>query len=296
MGLNDEDVLLSRKKYGSNALTKVKKNSFLHLLIESFGDPIIKILLIALMIKIVFLFQSFDWFETIGILIAVFLATFISSISEYGSEAAFAKLQSDNDNILIKVIRNNIPKEIPIDEIVVGDIIILSSGDKVPADGYLFNGFLSLDESSLNGETKEVKKIPISNELNITDASMVYRGAVVYTGSAKMKVLKVGDNTIYGNISRELQENIPDSPLKLRLRGLAKVISRIGYLGAFLVVFSYLFSKIIISNNFDSVLIIKTLTNFHEMADYIIYALTLSVTIIVVAVPEDCRQVRWRVV
>ena len=92
-GLNEKQVVESRKTYGTNEIKKSKTNTFLSMLIESLGDPIIKILLIALMIKTVFLFRNFDWFETLGILIAIFLASFISTISEYGSEKAFKRLQ-----------------------------------------------------------------------------------------------------------------------------------------------------------------------------------------------------------
>ncbi len=279
MGLTEEEVLISRNKNGSNELTKLKKNTFLKLLIEAMADPIIKILLLALLIKTIFLFRSFDWFETIGILVAVLLATFISSISEYGSESAFSKLLSSTSNITVKVYRNNLLKEISINEIVVGDIIILETGDKIPADGKLISGNLSVDESSLNGETKEVKKSIIKDK-------NIYRGCTVYNGNAKVKITSVGDNTVYGNISKELQENVPDSPLKLRLRGLAKTISKIGYIGAFLASFAYLFMNIVVNNNFDITLILNTITNFNEMFEYLLYALTLSVTIIVVAVPE----------
>ena len=109
-GLKDVEVEVQRKKYGSNSLTEMKKKGFLSLLLESLGDPIIKILLVALAIKVVFLFQSFDWFETLGILIAIFLASFISSISEYGSEEAFKKLQEENEKMKVKVRRNNTVK------------------------------------------------------------------------------------------------------------------------------------------------------------------------------------------
>ena len=279
MGLGKNEVLEQRKKYGSNVLTKTKKNSFLKLLLESFSDPIIKILLIALAIKIIFIFKSFDWFETLGILIAVFLASFISSLSEYGSEAAFIRLQEDSSKIEVKVIRDNKKQVIPIDDVVVKDIILLSSGDKIPADGVVMEGSINVDESALNGETKEVKKTSFKD-------SKVYRGSIVYNGHAKVKITEVGDNTVYGNISKELQEKSSDSPLKIKLRGLAKVISRIGYIGAILASLSYLFMEIVVSNHYNLDLIFKTLTNFYEMADYIIYALTLSVTIIVVAVPE----------
>lgn len=279
-GNQTKDVEYLRKQYGSNQITKQKNNSFFKLLLESLGDPIIKILLIALSIKIIFLFKDFDWFETLGIIIAIFLATFISTMSEYGSEAAFRKLQEESSKIIVKVIRDNIIKEISIDDVVIKDIIILNSGDKIPADGYLIEGNISVDESSLNGETKEIKKTP-SQENN-----KVYRGTVVYNGSAKMYVTKVGDNTFYGQLAKEIQEKEPQSPLKKRLHQLAKTISKIGYIGAILVSLSYLFSVIIIQNNFNTTRIIATITDFKIMMNYLIYCLTLSVTVIVVAVPE----------
>ena len=277
MGLSDNEVIESRNKYGTNEITQIKKNTFWHMLLESFADPIIKILLIALAIKVIVLFRHFDWYETIGIFIAIILATFISTISEYGSEKAFNRLQEEAIKGKAKVIRNRKIVEISIGEIVVGDIVILNSGDKVPADGKLISGNLRVDESALNGESKEAKKV-INNE--------VYRGSVVYSGEAKMEVLLVGDNTIIGKISQELQEEIPESPLRLKLRGLAKTISKIGYIGAILASLSYLFANIVIANNFDSDLILATITDFPVIFNHLLYALTLSVTIIVVAVPE----------
>ena len=285
MGLNDNEVLASRKEYGSNEITKQKKNTFFKLLLESLGDPIIKILLIALAIKIVVLFRDFDWFETLGILIAIFLASFISSISEYGSEKAFSKLQTESSNSTVKVIRNGKILVTTVNDIVVGDIIKLGSGDKIPADGYIIRGKLSVDESTLNGEAKEVKKVACFTS-KVDKKNKVFRGTIVYNGDADVKVTIVGDKTIYGKISQELQEKEPVSPLKERLRVLAKTISRIGYVGAILASLSYLFSVIVIDNNFDIDLILATLTNFKVMFNYLLYALTLTVTIIVVAVPE----------
>ena len=282
-GLKDVEVEVQRKKYGSNSLTEIKKKGFLQLLIESLGDPIIKILLIALAIKVVFLFRDFDWFETLGILIAIFLASFISSISEYGSEEAFKKLQEENESMKVKVRRNNQVKEIKLEEIVVGDVVLLESGDGIPADGYLADGLLSVDESRLNGETKERKKMPLGKE---REEARLLRGSVVYEGSGVMIVTQVGDQTVYGSLAKEVQETEPISPLKLRLRGLAKTISKIGYVGAALVTFSYLFSVLVMENNFEMDKILATITNFPVMMDHLIYALTLSVTIIVVAVPE----------
>ncbi len=285
MGLTEEAVIESRKKNGTNEITKQKSNSFLRLLIESLGDPIIKILLIALAIKVVVLFKNFDWYETIGILIAIFLASFISSISEYGSEQAFNRLQEESVKTLVKVRRNNIIKEIPLNEVVVGDIVLLNAGDKIPADGYLVKGNISVDESALNGETKEAKK-ESTYTAEVSNKNKVYRGSVVYSGIAEMKVTLVGDNTIYGKISQELQEKVPESPLKTKLRGLANTISKIGYIGAILASLSYLFSVIVIENDFSLDLIIATITDGPVMFNHFLYALTLSVTIIVVAVPE----------
>lgn len=278
-GLSDEEVIISRKKYGSNKITKKDQDSFFSLLLESLGDPIIKILLIALGIKVVFLFQDFDWFETLGIVIAIFIASFISTISEYGSQQAFKKLENDVEKTDVKVLRNNQVCEIPIDDVVVGDIILLSAGDKIVADGNIISGSVEVDESSLNGETKERLKSPTLDEV-------LYRGSIIVAKEGRMIVTRVGDNTEYGKLALEIQEKQPESPLKIRLRKLAQIISKIGYIGAILVSVSYLFSVIVIQNNFNLTNIMQTLSNFRLMFKYILYALTLSVTIIVVAVPE----------
>lgn len=284
-GLTEKEVIEYRKKYGSNTITKVKTQGFFALLLESLGDPIIKILLIALGIKTVFFLKNFDWFETIGIVIAIFLASFISTVSEYGSEKAFKRLQEESAKIKCRVKRNGKIIEIAIDEVVVNDIVFLSSGDKIPADGTIIKGEVSVDESSLNGETKEQRKQALTIGTP-SEKNLVFRGTVVYSGEARMKVMKVGDATFYGKLSHELQEKQPESPLKVRLRGLAKTISKIGYVGTFLVSLSYLFYSVVIVNHFDKALILSTLTNTSLMIGHILYALTLSVTIIVVAVPE----------
>ena len=276
-GLTEEEVQKSRQKYGDNTISIAKKESFIRKLIATLGDPIIKILLIALAIKTLFLFQNFDWYETIGIVIAIFLASFISTLSEYGSEKAFEQLQAEASKIKTRVRRNQELKEITIDEVVVGDIIKLSAGDEIPADGKILSGKISVNEANLNGETKETEK---------SRSSKVYRSTVVYSGMATMLVEKVGNQTVYGKLAEEVSEKKPTSPLKLRLVKLAEFISKIGYVGAALVTISYLFSEIVIDNNFDPDKIYQTITNFPLMFAFILKALTLSVTIIVVAVPE----------
>jgi len=284
-GLTEKEVEQSRQEYGKNIIFKTKTEGFFKKFLESLGDPIIRILLIALGIKMVFLIQDFDWFETVGIVIAIFLASFISTISEVGSEKAFAKLQEESSKIKCRVRRDNKVKEIPIDDVVKGDIVILQSGDKVPADGIIVEGEVSVDESSLNGETKEAYKEAVRNH-KVEDKNKVYRGTVIYSKEAEMLVTEIGNDTMYGRLASELTESQPESPLKARLRNLAKMISNIGYVGALLVSISYLFSVVIIENNFNWIEIKETITNFPIMFGHILYALTLSVTIIVVAVPE----------
>ena len=282
IGLTDEEVVKSRNKYGSNEIKKTNNNSFFKLLLESLGDPMIKILLIVLGIKVVFLFAEFDWFETLGILIAIFIASLISTISEYGSNKAFQKLLENNNQKMVKVKRNGKLCLISINDIVVSDIVYLSNGDYVPADGEIIDGSILIDESSINGESRETyKDSKLSGEKR-----KVYKGTIVTSGECIVKVCSVGVNTLFGKIAKEVQEKSSDSPLRIRLKHLASIISKIGYVGAFLVFFSYLFSSIVIANNFNINLIIGCVSNVSLMIDYVIYALTLAVTIIIVSVPE----------
>ena len=280
-GLTDEQVIEKRKKYGSNTISNSKTDTFFHMFLETLGDPIIKILLIVLAIKIIFLIKDFDWYETIGIIIAIFLASFISAISEYGSQKAFDRLTEESSKSKCRVRRNNKVEEIYVDDIVKDDIVILNTGDKIPADGVIVEGKITVDESMMNGETKEVYKESCLSLEKITKNNLVYRATTIYEGSALMLVTKVGNDSFYGNLAKALQEKTLPSPLKIRLANLAKLISKIGYICAFLVFVSYLFSKIFIENNISSVI-----TNFPLLLSYILQALTLSVTIIVVAVPE----------
>ena len=284
-GLNNEEVKNNRKKYGSNNISGKNKNTFFNLFIETLGDPIIKILLIALAIKTIFLFQDFDYFETIGIVLAVLVASLISAVSEYGSNKAFKRMQEESSKINVRVRRNSNITEVPIDEIVVSDIIILSSGDRVAADGIIVKGNLSVDESSLNGEAKEVYKEFTSDINNPLEKNKVYRGTTIYDGNAEVLITKVGMNTLYGKMAKILTEEEESSPLKIRLNNLAKIISRIGYVAAILIAIAYLFSKIFIINNFNITLIKSTIT-FSIFLSYLLEAMTLAVSVLVMSVPE----------
>ena len=279
-GLSDKEVIINREKYGENIFTKKKQDTFLKLLLETFSDPIIKILLIALGIKTIFLIRDFDWYETVGIVLAILVASLISSISEYGSMRAFNKLTEETSKINVRVKRAGNIQSIPLSDVVVNDLVVLSTGDRVPADGIIVSGKISLDEAMINGEAKEVYK-----EAG-TDKTSLFMGTVVYSGSALMLVRSVGDNTFYGKMAMELQDDNTESPLRIRLTKLAQSISKIGYICSLLVAGSYLIYMVVISNNFDKNLIVSTLTNGRVMFGYVLDALTLCVTIIVVSVPE----------
>ena len=270
-GLNNKEVLESRKKHGSNIISIKNKNTFFRIVIESLNDPIIKILLIALAIKVLFLFKDSNLYETLGIAVSVFLACFISSISEYGSEKAFEKLSEENSNIKVKVLRNSKLTIIDIKDIVVGDVVYLSSGDRIPADGIIIEGNIYIDESILTGET--IEKIKTVND-------QVYMGSIVCENNGIIKVNSVGDKTYYGKIASLIQDNTGNSPLKDKLTDLAKLISKIGYIGAFLVFVSYMLNAVVFKYG------ISELTNLKIIFPHLLYALTLSVAVVVMAVPE----------
>ncbi len=278
-GLNAGEIEASRKQNGTNTFTRKKRKSFLAKYFESFGDPIIKILLIALAINVFFAFQTGNVFETIGIAVAVFLSTFVSTLSEYGSETAFLKLQEEAEKQNCRVRRAGMMCEIPIGEVVVGDIVLLEAGEKLPADGILIAGAIRVDESALSGESKEQKK-------NAEHADVLYRGTLVTDGEGMMLVEKVGDHTVYGRLAGELQGDAVDSPMKVRLAHLAGQISKLGYTAAFLIAFADLFHALVMENGYVKAEILADLQNLPVMAENLIHALLLAISVIVVAVPE----------
>ena len=288
-GLNDSQVQASRKQHGENTIKKKKRKSFIKSFFSNFGDPMLRILLLALGIQIVFVFNSGHWIETFGIAIAIFVAVTVATISEYSSETAFKKLQEQASAVEARVRRNGITMYIPATQIVVGDIVLVGSGEKVPADGIMLDGELEVDQSLLNGEPKEAKKHCVharARGIDFLDPGAVFGGTVVTQGEAVIQVTSVGINTEHGKIAAELQEDTRTSPLKVKLERLAKVISVIGYIGAALVAISYFFNLLFIRNNFNMDLVMEDLTNWPFMFEHLLRAATLVVSVIVMAVPE----------
>ena len=286
-GLRGDEVLLSRREHGENVLSRQKRKSFLRQFLGNLNDPVIRILLAALGVHLLLLFGNGDLGETVGIGVAVFLATFISTLSEYGSARAFERLEQDAGGILCRVRRDGKVQEIPIREVVVGDIVLLSAGDAIPADGRLLIGALRADQAAMTGESREVRKYPLDGCKMAPDApAALFRGCTVTEGGGEMLVSAVGDATFLGEISREIQTQPRESPLKRRLTKLARQISIFGYVAAALVAFAYLFNTFVISSGWERELIVLKLGNLSYMLTHLLHAFTLAVSVLVTCVPE----------
>ena len=286
-GLSDDEVRASREKHGRNTLSISPSKSFIAHFFSNLGDPVIKILLCALGVNLVFVFRGGDILETVGIAISVFLATFISTASERGGESAFKRLSAECSKADFRVRRSSVIQSVPIEDIVVGDVVLIGAGEQIPADGLILSGRILTDQSSMTGESREIEKCKSADtSLTPTSKSAVFRGCTVLSGEAEMTVCRVGDNTFLGEISREIQLDTRESPLKIRLAKLAKQISRLGYVAAILVAVAYLFNCFVIDSAFNPQLIAMKLSDMPYLLENLLHAFMLGLTVIVVAVPE----------
>ena len=302
-GLSKQEVIASCEKWGDNRLSEQEKTGFWSVFFEKANDPMIRILCVALLVNVILVVASVlgwipeevAWYEPVGITVAILLATFVSSFSEYSNENAFRRLQEEASRIICKVWRDGSLIELPIDDIVRGDEILLQTGDKVPADGFVVDGSLKVDQAALNGEAHEAAKLPVKDEgyvydentIDFLDPCRVFRGAVVVSGSAHIRVAVVGEKSVYGGIAKDLsQEDDRDTPLKVKLGALAKGISVFGYIGGIVIALALLFQRAVIANQFDLALIGAYAANWTLLLHDIISAVMLAVIIIVMAVPE----------
>ena len=296
-GLTDAQVQEMKAKFGDNSITEQAREGFWDKLKGNFDDPIIKILIFALALNVFFAFMGkAEWYESVGIAMAVLLATLVSTFSEYKNESAFQKLQGEASLIKCKVYRNGVVTEIPINDITMGDCVLLQTGDKIPADGVIIDGSINVDQSILNGEAKEEAKTPAPNETADAEAAQstdflnphkVFRAAVVAGGSAVMRTVTLGDNTVYGKIAGELQvDEDRDTPLKLKLSDLAGQISKFGYIGGIAIAVAFMFERIFIQNGFDWAAISLFCSDYWNILNSLVEAVMLAVIIIVMAVPE----------
>ena len=259
-GLTTEEASKALSEQGNNALTQPPRETFWDKLWENFKDPSIRILILALLVNVVFVYMGHgDWIETMGIFLAIILATFVSTYSEYSNENAFQKLQEEASRIRCKVWRDGEPVELHIDDIVVGDAVSLEAGDKVPVDGILLDGDVKLDQAALNGESKEAHKLIAPPDftwgdgtIDFLDEHKLFRGSVVVEGQGIMQAVKIGDSSIYGQLTQELKDDERDSPLKLKLKGLAHHISQFGYAGGVLIALAVMLHKAYLYGDFGA--------------------------------------------
>ena len=286
-GLTDEQVKENREKYGTNALTQVEQDPLWKQLLEGFKDPMLMILIAALVIQLViWAMGQGEWYEAVGIAIAILIANTVGVVSENKQGQKAAELRAEAlAKERVKVYRNGDLIEIGINDVVVGDSVCLQAGDKVPADGIISSGKIKVDQAAMNGESDLAKK----EELGIVDLDTVnlkdflnpyyiYRGTVVCEGDCTQKVKVVGDKTFYGEMSLEMQEDTIESPLKQKLGILANQISKFGYIGAALIFLVSLIQELIIKGNVP--------VNPIGWVNLFVNCIALAVVIIVMAVPE----------
>ena len=283
-GLNDSQVQESREKYGTNTLTELPRDPLFKKFLNNLSDPMIIILLVALAIQLVLFFMGkAEWFEPVGILVAVLIAGGVSSITEYQQEEKASALKhQQEEGEMTKVIRNGSIHEVHVSEAVTNDIIFLQAGDKIPADGIMIQGSIKVDQSALNGETEEAEKMPNENneEYNTKDLLnkyYVYRGTVVCSGEGYMQISVVGDKTLFGELALEVQEAQRKTPLQVKLGKLAQQISVFGYTGAIAIVLGIL-ARATFTHALPA--------DFYGWIRLLIDAITVAVTIVVCAVPE----------
>ena len=286
-GLTDAEAERSRKEWGSNEFSKRKRKSFMSIFLSNLADPVTRILLVALVVDAIFVFWGGDIIETVGIGVSVFLAALISTLSERGGEAAFEKLGEELGTARARVIRGGSVKKIPVEQVVVGDTVLLEAGEGIPADGFVVRGRIGVDQSAMTGENREVEKFPSNKRDKSPSAeNTALRGCSVLSGECEMEVYAVGDATFLGDISGQVQSDTRESPLKLRLTKLAKQISILGYIAAAFVGGAYLFNNLVIDSGFNTALIIMKLSNAPYLLQNLLRAFMLALTVIVVAVPE----------
>lgn len=283
-GLSASQVEESRRQHGANTLTQIPPDPLWKKILEGFKDPMIMILLVALVVQVaLFFMEQAEWFEPVGILVAIMIANGVASISESKQEGKASALKAEEEaKEMAKVIRDGRLEEIHVSEVVVGDIVYLQAGDKIPADGEIVEGSIKVDQAALNGETEEADKRPntqgeaydVKDLLNLHYA---YRGTVVCGGEAYMEIKVVGDNTLFGELALEVQEDTRETPLQVKLGKLAQQISTFGYIGAICIVVGII-AKTLISGSIPG--------DIYQWIRLVMDAVTVAVTIIVCAVPE----------
>lgn len=292
-GLNKQQVEENRKKFGSNVIVEAEPETFLQKFLNGFEDPMIRLLLVIAGIMVaMFAFGYAEIYEPVGIAIAILLVTVISARTEMASDKEYRKLKDSTKKETCTVWRDGVVTVIDCDDIVVDDLVILQSGNKIPADGILYHGQLKVDNSVLNGETEEAKKYAVPEgfvyeEKELTgdtfvDAHSLFRGAVVTDGEGVMLVKNVGMSTMMGKMAEDMAGDEVDSPLKVKLAKLAKQISTFGYVGAIVIALAMMAFSVITAGGFD----VYFAQEIGFILKDVLEAVALAIIIVVCAVPE----------
>ena len=283
-GLTNSQVAASRQANGANSLTELPPEPLWHRLLRGFHNPLIEILLVALAIQLGLFFSGrAQWYEPVGVLVAILLANGVAAVFEWRQEGKAAALRrAARGHEHAKVFRENALAEIPAEQVVVGDMVFLQAGDKIPADGVLLEGELRVDQAALNGESEPVAKhaAPAETKLEAHDLLTpfsVYRGTVIVGGEACMEARVVGDRTHFGQAALAAQEATRETPLQLKLGVLARQITRFGYCGATAIVVAILVTTVASG---------RAPADLGSWVRLLVDAVTVAVTIIVCAVPE----------
>lgn len=280
IGLTDEQVKQSREQHGKNVLTPPQRTSLWKLYLDKYRDPIIQILLVAAFVSLILAFIEKNFMETIGIFVAVFLATTVGFYFERDAAKKFNLLTALSEEQPVKVRRNGKVKEIPRHDVVVGDVVLVEVGDEVPADGELIVcNDLQMNESTLTGEPVTEKSLEGGGD-GAYPRNVILRSTMVMNGRGEFVVTAVGDATEIGKVAKKSTEQTSvETPLHMQLDKLAKMISKVGSVVSVAAFFIFLIHDILTNPAWGG-------KDYFYMAEIVLKYFMMAVTLIVMAVPE----------
>lgn len=280
IGLTDEQVKQSREQHGKNVLTPPQRTSLWKLYLDKYRDPIIQILLVAAFVSLILAFIEKNFMETIGIFVAVFLATTVGFYFERDAAKKFNLLTALSEEQPVKVRRNGKVMEIPRHDVVVGDVVLVEVGDEVPADGELIVcNDLQINESTLTGEPVTEKSLEGGGD-GAYPRNIILRSTMVMNGRGEFVVTAVGDATEIGKVAKKSTEQISvETPLHMQLDKLAKMISKVGSVVSVAAFFIFLIHDILTNPAWGG-------KDYFYMAEIVLKYFMMAVTLIVMAVPE----------
>lgn len=280
IGLTDEQVKQSREQHGKNVLTPPQRTSLWKLYLDKYRDPIIQILLVAAFVSLILAFIEKNFMETIGIFVAVFLATTVGFYFERDAAKKFNLLTALSEEQPVKVRRNGKVMEIPRHDVVVGDVVLVEVGDEVPADGELIVcNDLQMNESTLTGEPVAEKSLEGGGD-GAYPRNVILRSTMVMNGRGEFVVTAVGDATEIGKVAKKSTEQTSvETPLHMQLDKLAKMISKVGSVVSVAAFFIFLIHDILTNPAWGG-------KDYFYMAEIVLKYFMMAVTLIVMAVPE----------